>query len=221
MIQEYVPGPVIGAVFMAAAGRSRLLGVTRQLVGAGWCGAAGFQYSGSVGPITLSPQETSDLDRAGQVLAASFKVEGLFGIDAILHEGRVWPVEVNPRYCASVEVLERAHGKSYMQDHIDACQGGSLPSQPNIDAGAVHGKAIVYASGVLRVPQLIIRESTTPPLADVPQPETQIAPGQPVVTVFGEGRTEQEVEEMLRRRVQRVRQLLSSDLLTLDMTSLD
>src|SRR5262245_15365749 len=37
-------------------------------------------------------------------------MRGLFGVDGVLCEGAFWPVEVNPRYTASVEVLERATG---------------------------------------------------------------------------------------------------------------
>ena len=54
--QRRVEGIPVGAVYVAQGGRARLLGVTRQLSGARWCGLDGtaakmFRYCGSVGPI--------------------------------------------------------------------------------------------------------------------------------------------------------------------------
>ena len=50
------------------------------------------------------------LDKLGTVLAQAFRLVGLFGVDGVLDAERFWPVEVNPRYTASVEVLEGATG---------------------------------------------------------------------------------------------------------------
>ena len=44
------------------------------------------------------------------MLADRFELSGLFGVDFILDGDQVWTLEVNPRYTASVEIVERATG---------------------------------------------------------------------------------------------------------------
>ena len=69
-----------------------------------------FAYCGSVGPLPLDCLLAPALRRLGHRLAAEGGLRGLFGIDGVLRDGAFWPVEVNPRYTASVEVLEYATG---------------------------------------------------------------------------------------------------------------
>lgn len=132
--QRYIAGTPCSAVYVAAAGRAALLGVTRQLVGTAWCGASGFRYSGSIGPWPVSSAITESFARIGSCLAESFGLRGLFGVDAIVENEIVWPVEVNPRYTASIEVLERALGFHAVGMHVDACRHARLPAA---DAGPV------------------------------------------------------------------------------------
>jgi predicted ATP-grasp superfamily ATP-dependent carboligase len=135
--QQRIEGMPVGAVFLAAGRRAHLLGVTRQLIGLDWCGlpadaAHRFRYCGSIGPLRLNSATANRFARIGDVLAEAFDLRGLFGVDAIvaggdLAAGRsdVWPLEVNPRYTASVEVLERALGIRSIALHVAAF--GGLP----------------------------------------------------------------------------------------------
>ena len=120
--QPWIRGPSYGAVFLAARGAAVLLGVTRQLVGCAWAGASGFRYVGSIGPIACDGPTYRELQRIGNCLAAAFPLCGLFGVDAIIAGTDVWTIEVNPRYTASVEVLERATGLAAVRLHC-----GGLP----------------------------------------------------------------------------------------------
>ncbi|HEX8200442.1 MAG TPA: ATP-grasp domain-containing protein, partial [Isosphaeraceae bacterium] len=103
--QERIVGVDLAAIFLGASAGARLLGVTRQ-----WIGRPGaeFGYRGSLGPYPLSDLERARVAALGDALAAAFGLIGLFGVDLVLRDGFPWPVEVNPRYTASVEVLERA-----------------------------------------------------------------------------------------------------------------
>ncbi|MBX7072109.1 MAG: ATP-grasp domain-containing protein [Pirellulales bacterium] len=136
--QRWIDGQNASAVYLAAGGTARLLGVTRQLVGANWCcvGAAAvdrpdwsgtpFRYCGSIGPLPIDDALRDQFTRIGHCLAAEFDLIGLFGVDAIIRAGEVWPVEVNPRYSASAEVLERAQGVSMIGAHVAACVEGCV-----------------------------------------------------------------------------------------------
>ena len=116
-LQEFVEGESRAAVYAAGPKATRLLGVTRQLVGEAWLNAAPFHYCGNVGPLRLTADERRSLERLGHVLAAGCGLRGLFGVDGVWREGTFWPVEVNPRYTASVEVLEYATGLSAISWH--------------------------------------------------------------------------------------------------------
>jgi hypothetical protein len=109
-LQEYVEGEPRAAVFVGDGKSARLLGVTRQLVGEAWLHAAPFRYCGSVGPLPLAPAEAAGIENLGRVLAAGCGLRGLFGVDGIWRRDMLLPVEINPRYTASVEVLEHACG---------------------------------------------------------------------------------------------------------------
>src|SRR5262249_12482523 len=107
--QEYLEGPSLSAVYVGNAGGAQLFGVTRQLVGANWLNARPFQYCGS---LTIDDPPVPTFALIGEVLAPECGLRGLFGVDCIVHDGVPWPVEVNPRYTASVEVVEWQTGRS-------------------------------------------------------------------------------------------------------------
>ena len=56
------------------------------------------------------------------------------GLDFIARDGVPLPIEVNPRYSASMELVERATGSSLFAIHADACEG-RLPEPARL-AGA-------------------------------------------------------------------------------------
>src|ERR1043166_7161575 len=107
-VQEFSPGPCFGAVFLGDDAGTRLIGLTRALH-ADWLHAPAFHYAGSV--LTVVPPR-SNLQRIGDVIGDAFALRGLFGIDLVYHTDPATGVadfrvlEVNPRYTASVEVLE-------------------------------------------------------------------------------------------------------------------
>jgi predicted ATP-grasp superfamily ATP-dependent carboligase len=198
--QQRIDGVACAAVFVADGRQSVLIGVTRQLVGEPALHAEAFHYCGSIGPLALDHGLNQDVERLGQVLAAQFGLVGLFGVDGILADGCFWPVEINPRYTASVEVLELALGVPTMALHRDACTRGAVPQSDAIrdasssDAGRVTiGKAILFAPEDLTVPDLSPWLSDAiacpgrwpvPRIADVPHAGERIAARRPICTVF-------------------------------------
>jgi predicted ATP-grasp superfamily ATP-dependent carboligase len=202
--QQFVEGMPCSAVYVAARGRATLLGVTRQLVGQAWAGAAGFRYCGSVGPIEPPGEAAAQFAKVGDVLANAFGLIGLFGIDAIASGGAVWPVEVNPRYPASVEILERAGGVQAIAAHAKACEDGRLPRQPTAARRAISGKAILFAAAPLTILAawtdwaLSTTDQSGPMLADIPAGGTTIEAGWPIVTIFAEAEDARDVVTRLR-----------------------
>ncbi len=210
--QRFVDGPSISALFVADRTSARLVGVTRQLHG----GTAGrFAYRGNVGPIEISKALLERLSRLGKVLLEGFGLIGLFGVDCILRDGEPYVVELNPRYTASVEVLELATGRSLLREHLDVC--GAPQNEFDLDAcprphlrpDRVIGKEVLYARRDVVVPELPLTEYSSdrpfdvPELADIPWPGTSFARGEPIMTVLAEGCDEDDCLGRLRDRVGR------------------
>jgi predicted ATP-grasp superfamily ATP-dependent carboligase len=191
-LQEYVDGTPGSAVFVAAGGRSVLLGITRQLVGDSAFGATGYRYCGNI--LTASgPSRAHDEAIVGtaalvaSVIAQDFNVVGVNGVDFIARDGTVCPIEVNPRWCASMELVERVHGISVFGAHADACTTGNLPAFDLSTSGPprVAGKAIVFARR-----EVLVGDTRAwvedPDIRDVPRPGERIASGHPICTVLSE-----------------------------------
>jgi predicted ATP-grasp superfamily ATP-dependent carboligase len=192
--QRRIDGPSFSALFLGWRDRSCLVGVTRQ-----WIGIAGapFAYRGSLGPCPIDPALAGRLRQLGDRLTAAFGLVGWFGVDYILAEGIPWPVEVNPRYPASLELHELAAGRSLLEAHRRACEGGGEGGVVFPESGCPHrpilAKRILYATRRSIFPEIPLDGTakgnafTVPSIADVPQPGTCLEPGDPAMTVFSTG----------------------------------
>jgi predicted ATP-grasp superfamily ATP-dependent carboligase len=131
------------------------------------------------------------------VLAREFNLTGLFGVDCIVAGDEIWPVEVNPRYTASVEILERATGASAICWHVVACRENCLPREIPLPPSDVwFGKMVVYAPTIPGKQHAVVdaeltaewqaanHDSAWPRFADLPAPGATIAQGQPAFTLF-------------------------------------
>ena len=206
--QRYVAGTACSSVFVAANGRAVWLGATQQLIGTAWTGARGFEYAGSIGPRDMTSHGQTQWQAIGNCLASRFELSGLFGVDAVMAEDAIWVVEVNPRYTASVEVLELAGDANLMRFHVRACQNGELPTEWAIQPGRRVGKAIVFAEKDGRVPTdfdqfvtCVNSHQALPAVADIPAVGREFRRGDPLVTVLAEGGSLSDVERSLRQRV--------------------
>lgn len=200
-LQEFIDGPTLSALFVSAGGAARLLGVARQEQGAP---GAPFLYRGSVGPWPAPESVAAKLARLGDLLAAEFALVGLFGVDFIHKGGEPWPIEVNPRYTASVEVLELAAGRAFLTDHLRARVRGELPDEGSPSPTSVVGKRVLYASRLVRFPEVSIPQFPRdvfqfPPIVDIPHPGSLIQPGEPIMTVLAKGRDAEECLDGLDR----------------------
>jgi predicted ATP-grasp superfamily ATP-dependent carboligase len=126
-------------------------------------------------------------------------IRGVFGIDFVLNHRGVHVLEVNPRQTASMELIERRHGLSIFDTHVQACRG----SLPEFDlarvrgSGRVIGKAVAFARVDLELGDT--RTWLRSGIADVPRPGTTTPAGAPVCTVFASGADHEGCVRALRR----------------------
>jgi uncharacterized protein len=215
--QRWIPGASTSAVFVAAGGSSRLLGMSHQLHGRDFGLSRRFLYCGSLAPTRLAFVGTDQIAALGQQLAEDFGLVGLFNVDFVSAGDGVWVLELNARYSASVEVLERVRNENFVGMHVVACTHQKLPALLTTEAATCAGKAVVYAnrSGVIQpaFDELVARwnlPGQPPGIADLPQIGQAIAADEPVATVLTEGEWPGEVEAELRSRVAAVLQTIRS-----------
>ena len=200
--QQFIDGIPMSAVFARSKRTVTLLGITEQLVGLEWLNAPPFRYCGSVGPLNPAPLR-SDLLRIATVLGDRFGLMGLFGVDFVLRSGRPWVVEVNPRYPASVEVLELATGVAAIAWHRAAFDLNAEPMPTVEPSRACMAKAIIFAPYRLVMPDLgenwsremanrdprLLPGGPAIVLADIPADGDVVEPGWPILTILATAST--------------------------------
>ena len=201
--QQFIDGPSMSAAFLG----NQMLGVTEQLIGTSWLHAKPFHYAGTIHePDAFEPDAQARLDnhpllarrarmqQLGNDLSSAFGLSGYFGIDFILNGDKPFVVEVNPRYPASVEVVEYAA-------HLNCAVG----------------KAIYFAPHAFRFPksgpwdadlQIPFDPWRLPGFADIPEPEEAMEAGSPVLTFFASGSTAASCREQLQSRAAELDALL-------------
>jgi predicted ATP-grasp superfamily ATP-dependent carboligase len=187
ILQECVVG-TLGSVSFAADGRRAvLLGLAEGLAGDPAFGASGFRYCGSLYPFAPGAVATETLDAVAQAVTRAFGLVGVNGIDFVLQDGEPVILELNPRYSASMELIERRGGPSVFEVHAAACRG-KLPAPRRLpsSATATLGKAVVWARRDLVAGDTrgwLARDD----VRDIPHPGERIRRGHPVCTVFAHG----------------------------------
>lgn len=210
-----VPGSAIALAGDAGAW-AVVLGVTEQLAGMRELGGTGFRYGGNVvgPPEELAPTGAiATLGAAASAIARRFALRGLFGIDFVLSGGIPAIVEVNPRYTASMELLEQIVARSLLDMHLEALDGGPPPPAPlrppAAEGARFLGKGILYA---VRRMQSRVDPASLQALGcrDVPCPGERIDPGHPICTIVVGGGTRAACRARLVERADDVRRLLDS-----------
>jgi predicted ATP-grasp superfamily ATP-dependent carboligase len=204
--QELVIGVPASIVFVAAGGRAVPLGLSRQLIGDAAFGASAYRYCGNVlasaDDDVLTDRVLETATALAQCATEEFGLVGLKGIDCIVRDEVPYTIEVNPRWCSSMELVERHYGVSMCGVHAVACAKGALPDFDLVRARQgrpAMGKAVVFATNEM------IAGDTRSWLADetvrdIPKPGERIAAGQPICTVFAEGAGMERCRAQLRVR---------------------
>ena len=191
MLQEFIPGKSCSAAFVADGQNARIIGITEQLVGHSEFGARGFQYCGNILPLPELMDQRSRRKIIDQVeLLASFLTKahglsGVNGIDFILNRDEVWLTEINPRYSASMELMERAYRFPIFHFHAQSIIERKLPDvrlEDFLGEEIFWGKTMLRAMNDCRAPDT--RNWLSKEVHDVPYPEEIFRRGSPICTML-------------------------------------
>jgi predicted ATP-grasp superfamily ATP-dependent carboligase len=216
VFQRLIRGDPAAVIFVATQKMGMSLGFARQLLGRD---AHEWQFVGSIGPhpdlldLRRIVSSLKWLSAISDVLSNAFCLQGLVGVDLVLADGGPWVIEINPRYTASIEVLEQVVGSTAVAMHVAACtQRIPVVGSGGLAASDQLGKAILFASQDAAISPKFFEwamsrsslraEDFT--LADIPAVGETIPAGRPVLTAFAAGRTVADCEDRLQRRLAEV-----------------
>ncbi len=216
--QEYVAGPVFGATLIALPDRVELIGVCRQLQSN--CDAVPFRYAGSVGPLPERESHRIQLQNIGRCLSDRFGFSGWFGIDYVVRADHVLVLEINPRYTASMEILDGRAVDCLFARHLNAFgdwigKFSYRQRHPSPRTCPFAGKRILYNDRSVALPissetsdRLWALNQEAGAVRDVPVSGIRVPPGGPVCTLWAEAGSLSNVMARLRQNEQTVTSIL-------------
>ena len=192
--QEYLPGIAASASFVANGEECVVLGLTEQIIGRPEFGARHFRYCGNILPLTEEREAVlAQVQDITAHLTREFGLVGVNGLDFVIKQGRVFPVEVNPRYSASMELIEWAYDLSIFDLHVESIEHRTLPHF-RLNARSAdqkfYGKAILYAAQDGTAPDT--RDWLQRNIRDIPFPGETLTADSPVCTILSSGDTRTE-----------------------------
>ena len=140
-----------------------------------------FGFSGSITPF--DHRMVPVMIKYAECAAAASGCRGILGIDFIVQDDSVYAIELNPRFVATLDTIERATGVNLFSLHVDACRGDIPSSVPLPVSYSV--RKILFADKDIRVISDIGRFGLN--VADIPLPLSEIEEGGAIISVFGKG----------------------------------
>jgi uncharacterized protein len=219
--QCQVPGRAIGLSFMGGGS-----GTTATFLGG--CGmlrtpnrirSVSLSYSGSFGPLPFTRELIDPVVRLANELTSRLDLRGWFGLDMMLDsQGKWWLLEVNPRWCASMEILvnSTAEGATLLQSHLAACRGTATPPRTLLAPSGKHTprfsiKKIVYATHSFTVPALdwhALTGDNQVQLRDLPSTGSPVPAHAPILSLIAQGTDPAAATRLLRSALKRLRAIL-------------
>ncbi len=184
LIQEYVSGTPASISLISSTTETITLTLNEQLLGVSEVGQEEpFGYCGNIVPFVASTAMVEKCVSVAEKITSNYGLVGSNGVDLVVSkEGLPYIVEVNPRFQATVECVERVLGINMAEAHMRTFIQGRLPSIAKRTAGFCT-RLILFAPQRSVVPDLSVLEE----VRDIPMPEVVIEKGEPVCSVVTEG----------------------------------
>ena len=215
LAQRWIEGDSISVVYCGSGAKSELLGASQQWVQRLECNCHWLTWCGSVGGLELSESDALRAQRFGDGLVEAFGLSGLFGVDFVRNEAGIWPVDINPRMPASMDII----GPDLMARHLNGFGFQQKPSSLKFAyENGVRGKAVLFNRFECNIefPEAILAawpmehevSVTESSIADVPPKGGFIRPYAPVVTTYAFGQSAAEVNQKLLEQLQGLNKII-------------
>jgi predicted ATP-grasp superfamily ATP-dependent carboligase len=184
LIQEYICGTSASVSLVSSNNETSTLTLNEQLLGVNEVGQEEpFGYCGNVVPLVTTRSLMNRCKNTTERITSHFGLVGSNGIDFVISkEGIPYVVEVNPRFQATLECVERVLGINMVEAHMKACLQGILPIIVKKTA-VFCTRLILFAPQRSIIPDLSVFEE----VRDIPIPKVIIEKGEPVCSIVREG----------------------------------
>jgi uncharacterized protein len=223
-VQQRLPGESIGVTFLSSNVGSTIVGATASWKSeASFVGGPIYAYRGSYGPISLTCEQIERLQRFATLVGIETGLVGLWQADFLLHQGELTLLEINPRWSASMDILDVCLSIPLIRFHracicdslsveqflqvASECYGQAMSSRKSM-----LGKLIVYAPRSCVITPLQSERwwsqrwtsdmncgATPYQFADIPNPSTTVSVGDPLLTVMASGGSPEVIMAALQR----------------------
>ncbi|MDD3976988.1 MAG: ATP-grasp domain-containing protein [Methanomicrobium sp.] len=163
-----------------------------------------YGFSGAITPFT-HPMEKEIVKTAEKIVSLSGCI-GSVGVDFIAGEDSFYAIEINPRFQATMDIVEKSYGINLFNAHMSACTG--LLPHPDIRRAKQY-----TARKVLFAPKdIVVKDDLSvfsPDIADIPLIGTEIEEGCAVVSIYGFGSTRSDALESLDKTIKDIGRYIS------------
>lgn len=197
IIQKYIEGIHASISFLSSKNGVKILSINEQLLGLRELGQLEpFGFCGNIVPLMVSADIFQKCLELTEKIALHFGLLGSNGIDFVLSkDGIPYVIEVNPRFQATFECVERVLGINLVEAHINACLNNYLPDI-RLEDGKHCVRLILYARNRVKAGDL----TGLMWVRDVPFPQTIIEKGEPLCSVVVEAeRREDALKEAMEK----------------------
>lgn len=203
--QRHLPGIPMSLLFIANGREPRVVGYNRLLT-SDVDAERPFLYGGALGRALLDARFGQTVEDYAGALTTALGLRGLNSLDFMLHEGRPYLLELNPRPSATMSLYEDDCAEGWISRHVRACSG-ELPDQPHLARPGVVGQRILYAWDDLLIPEDVVWPNWS---HDRPVAGSRIPRGAPLCSLSAEGPHAAWVEATLSELSRRLRERLLS-----------
>ena len=230
LVQQYIPGTSIGVSYCSDRVGTQVFGIARGIDARELEAPLPFIYRGNIAAIAITHQMEDRLRAFGDCVAKQTGLLGLWQADFQLDsDGKLWLLEINPRWSASMELHETLQGFSWMKKHLEILRSPKEvfvhdSHHRRVSDGQI-AKGVIYAPRDLNVSadQLArlwqarwdgtLGELQHAPfrVADIPEPirgGLAIPEGMPIATVLCWSRQAEASESVLLGKIQHARQIV-------------
>jgi len=184
-VQKFIDGIHASVSFLATYENVKVLSINEQLLGLrAVFQRKAFGYCGNIVPLCFTKSTFVKCKYIVERIALHFGLIGSNGIDLVISkEGIPYVLEVNPRFQATLECVERVLGINLVESHINAVLNGSLPTIRE-KTSTFCTRLILYAPKRIIAPDMTSRKE----VRDVPFHGVIIEKGEPICSIISEGR---------------------------------
>lgn len=209
--QQMVSGTAYSIVFAAGPQGGTCLNVSRQLVGQPH---SAWAYRGSVASVSVPSIEMELVERLREALCVDLGLMGLVGVDLISDGSKTYVIEVNPRWTASMESLERCFGSNAIKAHAAIFSGTVQPDWIG-PPGKVVVKEILFATSRIKIDRSacgwLAEKHRQGEVFDLPRLGESIETGHPVCTLIANASDESTAMALLDQIKEQAKSVLAID----------